>query len=150
MKSIILFAFMSISLFGFAQEEVPENVLHKFSILFPNAEDPEWESDKENEYQVEFDLEERRIELELNAKGEVLSKSQELFKEEIPPQVQLTIDEKYSDYEIMRVMVEEEGEQLLYDVELMKELKGIELELNSDGQIIEQEDDEDEEDQDKK
>lgn len=110
--------------------DVPDAVMSAFNSAHPDARDVEWE--KEGEY-YEVEFEEGRVEMEIvyDIEGNVIETEIEIDVSDLPDAIVKYINDNYSDYKIDEAEKIENGEGVLYEVEI--EYKRSELELMFDG-----------------
>jgi hypothetical protein len=127
----------------------PDKVKEAFKTKYPNAQNAEWESE-EGVYEVEFVLGEKKYEAEFDGDANWLITETEIKFEDLPNPIKNILEKNYSEYEIEEVEQVETAEfdEMLYEIEMEKDDKEIELFFNASGEIKKQEVENDNEEED--
>ncbi len=141
MKKIVfavVFAFIS-SFALSAQESAPEEVVTAFKAKYPKAKKVEWVKTGDSQWQAEFEMSEREVEVVFDEAGTWLGTSTEVDIKKAPEAVRKAVTEKYKNYTVTEVnMVEIANGEVMYKFELDNGDGEIETMFHSDGRIVTQ------------
>ncbi|MCA1759654.1 MAG: hypothetical protein LC658_07775, partial [Bacteroidales bacterium] len=82
-----------------SQNNVPAVILNSFQVKFPTADDVEWRLDKGN-YRVDFEVNNKDHEVQLDERGRFVKHKQDLYVSEIPKDVLETITKKVPFFDV--------------------------------------------------
>src|SRR5690554_3433084 len=82
-----------------SQNNVPAVILNSFQVKFSTADDLEWRLDKGN-YRVDFEVNNKDHEVQLDERGRFVKHKQDLYVSEIPKDVLETIGEKVPFFDV--------------------------------------------------
>lgn len=114
---------------------VPEAVENAFKAKFPNAEDVEWERENDNQWEVEFELNDIEYEATFSADGTWLETETEVEEENLPAAVKAALDAKYSDYDLEEIEHVETPTGSFYEMEIDADDEEFEISIDASGQI---------------
>jgi len=118
-------------------QNAPQAVQTVFQNTYPYATDIEWEDEGNGKWEVEFRRGGKEWEVEFAPNGEILEKEVEISRKDLPNAIFKRIKREYKGYKIDEIKyVEAANENGVYEVELEKEKKEIELVLDKDGNIL--------------
>ncbi len=151
MKTIIVsisIAFVSAGIVSFTTlqtEPIPETVKTAFAKKFPSVKKVDWEKESNSEWEAEFKM--NRIEYSANftTDGKWLETEHEISKNEIPQKIKVALDTEFKSYKIEEAEISETAAGSVYEFELEKGEKTLEVVFNLDGnklkeEVIEEED----------
>jgi len=116
------------------QSHVPSVVQNTIAQQFANANDVEWEKEKQD-YEAEFVRDSVEYKAIVNPAGSLVKYKQELNAAQLPAAIMQTIQAQYKDYVIDGVEKIAQGDQVYYQVELENKLKEMNLVFRADGAI---------------
>jgi uncharacterized membrane protein YkoI len=87
-------------------------------------------------YWIDGDINDKEHDFYFTEKGKLISRTQELRKNEIPDGIINAIKTKYNDYEIRNVLLKENNSSTSYDIQLRKSRERITLTFNREGELI--------------
>ena len=148
MKKIFIVALGLSVMFMFScncdKPKPPKDVLTTFNQMFPTASDVEWELEDENEWEAEFEMDGKEIEAGFDHSGKWLETEWKVDITEIPGAILTMIGANYEGWEIKETEFVESPDIVGYEVKLKMGDKQIELQINSNGEILAMELDDDE------
>ncbi len=143
MKSIIvmLVAGLLISTVSFAQkitsDKVPSAVQKAFKAKFPKVTDAKWEIEDKTEYEATFKEDNAARSASFDKDGKWLETETIIEVAKLPHEVSETIIKNFPGYKIKEAtQLEKPGNANLYEVELTKGKKTIEVQLKPTGEIV--------------
>lgn len=87
-------------------------------------------------YWVDGDINDKEHDFYFTEKGKLISRTQELRKNEIPAGILNAVKTKYNDYEIRNALLKEDNSSTSYDIQLRKSKERITLTFNPKGKLI--------------
>lgn len=130
-------AFLFIGCSNQAEFKVPKVVQKNFETMYPGEEDPNWQLDKNGNYEAKFKKGGIHYRADYTPKGMWVETEQNIKKKALPKAIKkrLKKDFEYEKiYEIEKVSHHQKG--LFYDVELKIEGKKKDIEFLTDGTVI--------------
>lgn len=142
MKTLIialgfLFAF---SLNACEQGNAPEKVKSAFNQKYPGAKEVDWDMEKENEWEAEFEMNEKEMSATFDENGQWLETETEMEENDLPATVKETLKTQFKAYEVEEAEYLESPEYTGYEIELEGKKGDIEVLVGKDGKILKQED----------
>lgn len=146
MKTLIIgmSLLIAISFSSCDQEKAPEKVKAAFNQKFPNAEETDWEMEKENEWEAEFEVDEKEMSATFSQDGMWLETETEVEVEDLPASVKQTLKAQFKDYEVEETEYVESPESNGYEIELEGKDGDIEILIGKDGEVLKQNPEKDE------
>ena len=124
---------------AFAQEihsdDIPSIVLNTFKQKFPKASDIEWKL-KNQLYNVEFEVGRIDHEAWISNTGAIVKHKHDIAVNELPKEVSNSIERSYKGFRIDDAEKIEDGEKLLYKVELKAASKEQEVVFDQKGELV--------------
>ena len=108
--SLLLIALLSIFAISCNQQKVdiPEKVQASFEELFPTVIDVEWESENENEWEAEFEMDGKEVSACFTINGEWIETEYEI--ESLPETLETILNETYPGFKIVEIEILESPE----------------------------------------
>lgn len=138
MKKTLLFAFTSCLLFAglLAQtvpvSKIPALVQAGFSKNYPTVTKLKWDKE-DKDFEASFSLENRKISVLLNAKGDILETEEEVSKNAIPPAAIEYVQKMYPKSSIKETAkITKQSGEVVFEVEV----KGKDLLFDAKGNIL--------------
>lgn len=120
---------------------VPAAVSAAFAAKFPKAKSVEWGKEGEKEYEAEFKLSGKEMSANFSETGEWMETEAEINPQDLPAAVSESIALNFAGYDVEEVEVVEKPEgATVYEVEMEKGEKSIEVVFSENGQVLSQED----------
>lgn len=123
---------------------VPEKVTSSFIQKFPDAQNVKWEKENDKEWEAEFEMDGREYSANYNIDGTWLET--EYAIKDIPAAIQATLDSEFAGFEIEESEISETPKGTLYEFELEKGEVEMEVQIDSNGKVINKEVSNDEDD----
>ncbi|MFD2514800.1 SdiA-regulated domain-containing protein [Pontibacter locisalis] len=117
--------------------DIPEAVKVRFTELYPTAKKVTWENEPHG-FEAEFNVNRRERNIMFNARGELLSSSEEVEAQYLPEEAHNKIRSRYAAYEIEEVNRVVKQQQTYYEVVLEQGTHEFVLILDSDGNLLNQ------------
>jgi len=114
--------------------EVPSVVLNEFRTQYPDAADAEFKQDAKG-YEVDFDLEGKDYSAVIDASGNILKEKKEIVWDELPSQVQHSLQKKYGQKKIEDPERVKLGQEIYYQVEVDRFFRDDRILLNKAGRL---------------
>ncbi len=130
-----LFAF---SLSACEQEKTPEKVKATFNLKYPNAKEVGWDMEEKNEWEAEFEMDEKEMSATFDQSGKWLETETEIEGEDLPAPVKETLKTQFNDYKVEEAEYVESPQYKGYEIELEGK-KDIEVVIAKNGQVIKKE-----------
>ena len=115
--------------------EIPEAVLATLAQKYPDAEDLDWEQDRNDSYEAQFKIRGQKVRADFNADGTWIETEESVKWKELPEAVQDAIKAEFDKDDIVELehtVNAEKGE--FYDIELdPKGEKKFDVEYRADG-----------------
>ncbi len=118
-------------------DDVPAAVKETLLSSFPDAADIDWEQ-KGDDYEADFDVNKVDYSALFNASGSLIKHKQDIPESELPDAVRAAINTDYAAYRLDDIERLEEGQTMLYQVELDNNTKDEKLVYSADGQQAQQ------------
>ena len=154
MKKIILglgLVFMATTAFAcsdMGKDKVPKVVKDAFSKKFPTAKKVHWDKESDKEWEAEFKMNKMEYSANFLADGTWKETEHEIDKNDIPQAVMNTLSNSFSGYGIEESEISETKDGTVYEFEIEKGEREMEVAIDSNGKIVKKEssDEEGEED----
>ncbi|MCA1761074.1 MAG: PepSY-like domain-containing protein, partial [Bacteroidales bacterium] len=121
------------------KSEVPDLIWSHIKATSGNLDIENTEYTEENGrgvYWIDGDINDKEHDYYFTEKGKLISRMQELRKNEIPAGILSAIKTKYSGYEIRNALLKEDNSSTSYDIQLRKSRENITLTFNQKGELI--------------
>lgn len=119
---------------------LPKKVFETFDKKFPVAEDVVWEVKSKGDYKIKFVAEGKKTVVEIDEDGSWEQTSTHILFEELPEDVQETVNEQKKNSEITEIkVVTNDDRETYYRVDLSDSNRTIKLQINKKGKIIKSE-----------
>ena len=140
MKTLIIgmSLLIAISFSACENEKAPEKVKAAFNQKFPNAEETDWEMEKENEWEAEFEMDEKEMSATFSQDGTWLETESEIEEKDLPAPVKETLKSQFKDYEVEEAESVETPQYKGYEIELEGETE-FEVVIDENGNVIKKE-----------
>lgn len=140
MKNLILViaasALISLNVTAQTSKNVPKNVKTAFSQKFAKATDVKWGKEGKTEWEAEFEMDGKEYSANYDLKGNWLETEYAISASEIPAAVKTTIDKDYAGYQMKESEISETAKGKVYEFELAKGIKKIEVAFDLNGKLI--------------
>lgn len=124
---------------------LPATVSAAFSAKFPEAKAVKWAMENEQDFEAEFKLPGKKMSAIFSNTGEWLESETDINPEDMPAAVSESIARHFPGYEVEEVeMVEKPEKEVVYEAELQKGEESLEVVFSASGQLLSQENDDDE------
>lgn len=150
MRTLIICMSLLIALsFGACeQEQAPKKVNAAFNQKFPNAEEVDWDMEENNEWEAEFEVDEKEMSATFGQNGKWLETETEIEESQLPEAVTLSLKNNFKGYETEEAEYLESPEYKGYELELEGKDGDITVLIGMDGKILKQASEEENEDKD--
>ncbi len=129
-----------------AQESAPDEVTAAFKAKYPKIKKVEWVKTDDSQWQAEFEVSEREVEVVYDEEGTWLGTNTEIDIKKAPEAVRKAVAEKYKNYTVTEVnMVEIANGDVMYQFDLDNGDSEVQTMFYADGRIVTQAKDMDEE-----
>jgi len=127
------------------KEDVPEAVRISFADRFPGVTDVDWEMERPDEWEAEFDLHEMEYSANFSMSGEWLETEHEINTTNIPSEVVTLVSSKYKDPQFKKAEVIESPLGQSFELQIKSDQENLTIEIDPDGIIsqVPEENDED-------
>ncbi len=136
---MLAFIFTAGTMYGqdIPQNQVPSLVINSFQQKFAKAYDIEWEMDGNN-YKVEYEsgLLRKDHEAWFDKTGKLLRHEQEISSSKLPQAVTTMIKKDYKGFSIDDVKMIEEGDKVIYKIELDSRGQDWKIAVDAQGKIL--------------
>jgi len=147
MKNLFLIAIIAIfSLSACAQEgkEVPAKVTSAFSQKFPDAKKVSWDRENSHEWEAVFKMNGKEYSANFNNNGKWIETEYEIKKSMIPAPVKATLDKEFAGYDIEEAEISETGDGKVFEFQIEKGDKDMEVAITPNGKVLKKEEAKDE------
>ncbi|NOX86420.1 MAG: hypothetical protein GXO86_10745 [Chlorobi bacterium] len=128
------------------QEKVPEKIKAAFNQKFPGAKEVDWDMEKNNVWEAEFEMNEKEMSATFDQNGKWLETETEIEEDELPAAVKETLNSQFKDYEVDEAEYVESPETSGYEIELEGNKKEFEVLIGKDGKVLKREKEEEDDD----
>lgn len=137
--TFLYLVFLSTSTFA-QKSTLPEKVLKTFDKDYSNAEEVVWEVKSKGDYKIKFVQDGKKKVVEITEDGTWEKTSTHLEFNELPKEVQTTVNEQKKSSEIAEIkMITNDKGDTYYTIELTDEKQTVKLEINKKGKIVKSE-----------
>ncbi|WP_462254619.1 PepSY-like domain-containing protein [Ferruginibacter sp.] len=134
--SLLVISLLIITLSGFTVK-VPKAVSDAFAKKFPAAMEIKWGKENANEYEADFKMSGNKMSANFLADGSWTETEATIAVNDLPAIVVATVKTKYPAHTIAGAgKIEKANGEILYETELKKGSKKMEVILNADGSIV--------------
>ncbi len=133
MSLLIAFSFSSCE-----QEKVPEKVKSAFNQKYPGAKKVDWDMEEKNEWEAEFEMNEKEMSATFDQNGKWLETETEIEDEDIPAAVKETLKSQFKDYEVEEAEYLESPEAIGFEIKLEGDEEDMEVLIEKNGKILKQ------------
>jgi len=140
-KALILFLFtmqiLLVSCKEAAKENTPKAVVETFAIKYPGETDPDWQVDKNGNYEAHFKKEKIHFRADFAPNGNWIETESNIKKKQLPKAILNAIERDYKGIDIVEIeKVSSASKGLFYDVEFKIEGEKKDIEFREDGTVI--------------
>jgi len=145
MKKIILglgLVFMATTAFAcsdMGKDKVPKVVKDAFSKKFPTAKKVHWDKESDKEWEAEFKMNKMEYSANFLADGTWKETEHEIDKNDIPQTVMNTLSNSFLGYDIEESEISETKDGTVYEFEIEKGEREMEVAIDSNGKIVKKE-----------
>ncbi len=133
---LLVISLLVITLSGFTVK-VPKAVTDAFAKNFPAAKEIKWGKENAEEYEADFKINGNKMSANFLADGSWTETEATIAVSALPAAVAATVKTKYPAHTIVGAgKIEKANGEILYEAELKKSSKKMEVILNADGSII--------------
>ena len=141
MRSCLLFLtlFISVTYMSCQYEDdaVPKTVKENFKAKYPKENDPDWVTDKNDNFEASFKKEGVHYRADFSPNGDWIETENNIDKKDLPKVIQDIIETKYGAYKIVEIEeVTHHQKGFFYDVEITKDGEKQDVEFLKNGTII--------------
>jgi hypothetical protein len=137
---IILLAVISlVSFSACSQKNPPDNVKKEFSQKFAGARSVKWDSEKENEWEAEFKMNEKEMSVCFDNSGKWLETEAEVSAKELPASVANTLKNEFSGFKTDEISTIENPEMKGFEIALKNKETEITVIISADGTVLKKE-----------
>lgn len=118
-------------------DNVPKAVNESFQKKYPGENDPDWEIDRNGNYEAHFKKQGIKYNVDFSPEGQWIETETKVDKKDLPEAIQAVIKDKYEDIKIVEIeLVLHHSKGTFYDVEFKKDGDKFDVEFDTMGQII--------------
>ena len=119
---------------------LPEAVVAAFNAKYAGAEEVRWGKESDNEFEAEFELNEKEMTASFDTSGKWMETEAKLSEEDLPAPILQTLKSQFGDYRIVQAeSLEKAGETAVYEVKLEKGESELEVVLDASGKVVKKE-----------
>ena len=137
--SIVFVAAGIVSFTTSQTQAVPEPVKTAFSKKFPSVKKVDWEKESDAEWEAEFRMNRTEYSANFSSDGRWLETEHEISKKEIPKSIKAVLHSEFNAYKIEEAEISETSSDSVYEFELEKGGKTLEVAFNLDGKKLKEE-----------
>lgn len=131
---------MSASLFaGTVKKDVPKVVKDAFAKKFPNAKSVSWDQENASEWEAEFKMDGAEYSANFTNDGAWKETEHEVKQNDVPQNVMASLKKEFPGYGIKESEISETAEGMVYEFEINKSGKTMEVAIDKNGQIVKKE-----------
>ncbi len=134
--SIVVLAFVSLSISAQKSKNVPENIKKAFNQKFAKATDVKWGMENKTEWEAEFKLDGKEISANYDLQGKWLETEYKITIEEIPTIIKSSIEKNNAGCKIKSADVSETPKAKVYEVMILKGKKSVEVIMDEKGKVV--------------
>tara|TARA_R110000868_G_scaffold125037_2_gene330364 strand:+ start:30705 stop:31139 length:435 start_codon:yes stop_codon:yes gene_type:complete len=135
--SILIFTISYLSCQTSGKDEVPSEVKASFKAKYPGENDPDWEKDKNGNFESSFKIDGKHYRADYSPEGVWIETERSIKKKELPEIIQQLLKTDYDAFSVVEVEeVQHHSKGLFYDVELKKDGEKHDVEFLKNGQVI--------------
>lgn len=120
-----------------SEADVPQPVRTAFIKQFPKAEHARWEMETKTEYEVNFKVEGSDRSATYTKDGAWLETEHTIKADALPQPVRNAIAADYADQKVKAIEVAETPKGTVYEVDMEKGEKSVEVVFSADGKVVE-------------
>jgi hypothetical protein len=149
-QQLLITAVAFIGMNAFGQQAAPQAVLKSFEARFPKAQNVKWDTEKESQWEAEFNVEGRELSACFDSNGKWLETESKIHKKDLPAEIFKSLSLRFDDFEIEEAESIESPDQSGYEVILEKHETEVEVFIDKSGIItindvkVDEEEEEDE------
>ncbi|MBJ7882544.1 PepSY-like domain-containing protein [Gelidibacter salicanalis] len=138
---IILGTFLTCAIFAFSSggDQAPQKVKDAFAKKFPTAKNVKWDKENATEWEAEFKMNKTEYSANFLEDGTWKETEHEIDEREIPQNVKSSLMTEYSGYKIKESELSETKDGMLYEFEIKKGERMMEISVDSTGNIVKKE-----------
>ena len=130
----MIFAALSLSACG-QSNQVPNKVKKAFEQKFPNASKVSWDKENASEWEAEFKMNGEEFSANFKQDGTRLETEYEIEKSELPASVKQALNSEFKGYDIEEAEMSETVDGKMYEFELEKGERSLEVSISPQGEI---------------
>ncbi len=143
MKNLFLMfavvAMFSLNACAQKSKEVPAKVKTSFNQKFPDATRIKWDKENAKEWEAEFKMNGKEYSANFSTEGTWKETEYEIENSEIPAAIKNTLDTEFKGYKVEEAEVSKTVEGKVFEIQLEKGDKEIEVAISPDGKIVKKE-----------
>jgi hypothetical protein len=107
-----------------SKSQVPEAVEIAFKEKYPGENDPDWEKDRNGNFESSFKIDGKKYRADFSPEGKWIETERSLKKKDLPKAIEEKLEKDFDDFDIVEIEeVQHSTKGLFYDVELKKDGK---------------------------
>ncbi|MEH6406046.1 MAG: PepSY-like domain-containing protein [Leeuwenhoekiella sp.] len=140
-----MFKFLGIMLFsatlfaGSISKDVPKVVKESFMKKFPKAKSVSWDQENQSEWEAEFKMDGMEYSANFTNQGDWKETEHEIKQNDVPQNVMASLKKEYSGYKIKESEISETVEGMVYEFEVSKSGKTMEVAIDKNGKMVKKE-----------
>lgn len=140
MLSVVLAASTMVTACG--QTSVPSAVKQAFTKQFANAKSVKWGKEGSSEYEAEFKMNGQELSANYSESGQWMETETDMEVKDLPSAVMQTIQSQFAGYKLKEAAkVDMPNAPSVYEVDLKKGDKALEVQFSPDGKVVNQKND---------
>jgi hypothetical protein len=140
-KTLVLICSLSMAaLVSFGQQKnIPDSVLNNFKTMYPNAQNADWDTEKDGSYNVEFTDNGKKMEAYYDTKNSWIRTERDVKRAEVPEAIWNALSKsQYADWKVDDMEEHRIPEnKIVYEIEVEQNGKEVHLNYLPDGTILE-------------
>ncbi|WP_232623019.1 PepSY-like domain-containing protein [Pareuzebyella sediminis] len=135
--AVLFAATIGSSIYAFGtSEDAPQKVKDSFAQKFPSVKKVKWDKENETEWEAEFKMKGTEYSANFLEDGTWQETEHEIKKNAIPAKVKTTLDTEFTGYKIEEAELSETVKGSVYEFELEKGKEKIEVNMDSNGKVV--------------
>lgn len=141
-KCIVLFSILIctisyVSCQNSGDKDVPAEVQSNFEKKYPGENDPDWEKDKNGNFESTFKIDGKHYRADFKPDGSWVETESSIDKKDLPEAIMKVLKSKFDDFDIVEIEeVQHHSKGFFYDVEIKKDGEKQDVEFSKTGAII--------------
>ena len=116
-------------------KDLPIAVNEAFARKFPNADNPKWDKENDDEWEAEFKLDGEEYSANFTNDGQWLETEHEVELSEVPQNIMAVLTDKYPDFKLKEIEISESAEGTFYEFEIKTNGSALEVAIDKTGKI---------------